>query len=233
MTEPPNRSAAPRGGGEAARLAVLSAFGGGAVDLGSIVGIEETGLELRVTDGAGQSAALALDSPAARADLLYRLAEWCAPALEPKIGKLVSGGARLAGAPGEAARESWALALECGVAGALAWLSGQWFLWLAAGIYALIRAFTRIRRIAAARTPIVFLPAGKRRSAASARATPQFPRSRDIRRRRVVRGARGAERRHPRDRDPHRRAARRLLPLRGADRALWNARRSAGRLVTC
>jgi hypothetical protein len=161
MTEPPNRSAAPRGGGEAARLAVLSAFGGGAVDLDSIVGIEETGIELRVTDGAGQSAALALDSPAARADLLYRLAEWCAPALEPKIGKLVSGGARLAGAPGEAARESWALALECGVAGALAWLSGQWFLWLAAGIYALIRAFTRIRRIAAARTPIVFLPAGE------------------------------------------------------------------------
>ena len=159
MTESPSASAAPRGGGEAARVAVLGAFGDAGVDLDSIVGIEEAGLELKVTDGAGHSAALALDSPAARADLLYRLAEWCAPALEPKIGELVSEGARLEPATREAARESWALALECGVAGALAWLSGQWFLWLAAGIYALIRAFARIRRIAAARAPIVFVPA--------------------------------------------------------------------------
>lgn len=61
---------------------------GGDVDLRRIVKLEVTGRSLGAVDADGRVGSLLLTSPVARADLLYRLADRCAPLLRERIAKL-------------------------------------------------------------------------------------------------------------------------------------------------
>jgi len=128
------------------------------VDLDRIDACVEEELEVRFRDLDGRTARLPLADPAARADVLARVVEWCQPALRATVRDLEEKGTEIASRDQPRWVEMRALLFEVGIAAALAALVAQPVGWLAAGLFALFRTPVRLRRLLDREAPIRLEP---------------------------------------------------------------------------
>ncbi len=141
------------------RLVVRRTSGDEVVDLNRVASVREEGTILYLADDGGRRVRIELDSPAVRADVLARVIEWCDPVLGPMTAGIARRGIELRSDDPPLRAELARLVVELTVAAATAILLRQLVVTIAAGLFALLRIASRMRRASTAPAPIRFVPA--------------------------------------------------------------------------